>query len=60
MKAKFVVDVHNHKWGDYQKEFNSQKEAEDYIDSICADLNTYCFLYKLISINLNKDCVKDM
>lgn len=60
MKAKFVVDVHNHKWGDYQKEFHSQKEAEQYIDSIGHDLNTYCYLYKLISINLDKDCVQDM
>lgn len=60
MKGKFVVDVHNHKWGDYQKEFHSQKEAEKYIDSICSDLNTYCYLYKLISINLDKDCVQDM
>lgn len=60
MKGKFVVDVHNRKWGDYQKEFRSQKEAEKYIDGICHDLNTYCFLYKLVSINLDKECVKDM
>ena len=51
---KYLVEVHNRKWGDYKEEFNTKKEAEEYINSICADMNTYCCLYKLISINLEK------
>lgn len=54
MKERFVVDVHNHKWGNYQKEFQKKKEAVEYIESIMNDLNTYCYLYKLESINLER------
>ena len=60
MKSRYVVDVHNHKWGNYQKEFNRQKDAEKYIDSIAADMNTYAYLYKLVSINNDKECVKSL
>lgn len=51
VRKNYVVVVHNHKWGNYVKEFDKKKPAEAYIDSICADMNTYCFLYKLVSIN---------
>ena len=51
VRKPFVVVVHNHRWGNYVKEFDTKKEAEKYVNSICADLNTYGFLYKLVSIN---------
>ena len=54
LSKKFVVAVHNNRWGNYTKEFDKKKEAEEYIASICCDMNTYCFLYKLVSINLEK------
>lgn len=52
--TKWIVIVENQKWGYYQKEFQTSKEAKQYIESICSDMNTYCSLYKLQSINLEK------
>ena len=54
MQKKYVVEVHNHKWGNYTREFDTKKEAEKFVDETCPDMNTYCYLYKLMSINLEK------
>lgn len=48
MLAKYVVVVHNHKWGNYYKEFESKKEAEKYQEECNNDINTYAWLYKLV------------
>lgn len=51
LKKNYVVAVYNHRWGNYVKQFDNKKDAERYVDSICTDLNTYAFMYKLVSIN---------
>ena len=57
MPIQCIVVVHNHKWGNYQKEFEYVEDAEKYIDSISSDLNTYAFLYVLRSINLERQVI---
>lgn len=54
VKKPYVVVVYNHKWGNYVKEFDKQKQAKEFVDSVCPDLNTYAFMYKLVSINNEK------
>lgn len=51
---KYLVDVKNARWGNYQKYFSNKEEAVEYIKSIISDINTYCYLYKLESINLEE------
>ena len=48
MVAKYVVVVHNHKWSDTYKEFQSKKDAEEYQRQCNNDINTYAWLYKLV------------
>ena len=59
-RRKFVVEVRNHKWGHTTHGFETREEAEKYIESLGHDLNTYAYLYQLLSINLDTDCVDRM
>ena len=50
MVAKYVVVVHNHKWGNYYKEFQTKKEALEYRSMCNNDINTYAWLYKYVEV----------
>lgn len=50
MVVKYVVVVHNRKWGDYYKEFETKKEAIRYRTEVNCDLNTYAWLYKYVEV----------
>lgn len=50
MVAKYVVVVHNRKWGDYFKEFDTKKKALEYREECNCDLNTYAWLYKYVEV----------
>ena len=50
MLKKYVVVVHNRKWGDYYKEFETKKEALQYREECNFDFNTYAWLYKYVEV----------
>ncbi len=50
MVAKYVIVVHNRKWGDYYKEFNDRKSAIRYRAEVNCDFNTYAWLYKYVEV----------
>jgi len=50
MVAKYVVVVHNRKWGDYFKEFDKKADAIKYRCECNFDLNTYAWLYKYVEV----------
>ena len=54
MVSKYVVEVHNARHGFTGKEFTNMKDAVAYIKSHMIETDTYCYLYELKSINLNK------
>ena len=47
---KYVVVVHNHKWGDYYKEFDNKKDALKYREECNVDFNTYAWLYRYVEV----------
>lgn len=50
MVAKYVVAVHNVKWGNSYKEFDKKKDAMKYRMECNNDINTYAWLYKYIEV----------
>lgn len=50
MLKKYVVVVHNVKWGDYYKEFDKKKDAMKYRMECNNDINTYAWLYKYVEV----------
>ena len=50
MVAKYVVVVHNKKWGDHYKEFDKKKDAMKYRMECNCDINTYSWLYKYVEV----------
>lgn len=50
MVAKYVVVVHNRKWGDYYKEFDSKRDAIRYRCEVNCDFNTYAWLYRHVEV----------
>lgn len=46
MVAKYVVVVHNKKWGDTYKEFDKKADAIKYRCECNFDMNTYAWLYR--------------
>ena len=63
MVAKYVVVVHNRKWGNYYKEFQTRKEAIRYRASCNCDMNTYAWLYKFVNVTEeeeNKICDEEV
>lgn len=46
-KETYLAVVHNKKWGNTVKEFDSKKEADKYAEEIGTDLNTYCDVVNL-------------
>lgn len=55
MLAKYVVVVHNHKWGNYYKEFDKKKDAMKYRMECNCDMNTYAWLYKYVEVTENQE-----
>lgn len=51
MVAKYVVVVHNKKWGDTYKEFNKKVDAIKYRCECNFDMNTYAWLYKYVEVS---------
>ena len=46
-KETYLVVVHNSKWGNTLKEFDSKIEAKKYAESISQDINTHCHVINL-------------
>ena len=46
-KEVYLVVVHNIKWGNYTKEFDSRYQAVKYAEECECDLNTYCHVVNL-------------
>lgn len=46
-KEVYLVVVHNIKWGNYVKEFDSRYQAVKYAEEAECDLNTYCHVVNL-------------
>lgn len=47
-KGLYVVEVKNHKWGNYTKVFDTREDAVAYKEECECDLNTYCHLYRCV------------